>query len=92
MHQLTIPPVAVQARTDTVNISLDGVCHLVVDNETDILHVDTTSGKICSHEKVGIACPKGLQSCFSLLLGFSRVQGRSVPLIEQNELRLLRRQ
>ena len=41
-----------QVRTDTMHISLDRVRHLEIDNEGDVLDVDTTPSKIGSDEHV----------------------------------------
>lgn len=35
-----------------MDVCLDRVGHLVVDNQADVLHVNTTTSKICSDEDV----------------------------------------
>ena len=59
--------------TDTMHVRLDRVCHLVVDNESDILHIDTTTRQVSGNEDICIAGSEGLQSCLSLILILARV-------------------
>ena len=46
--------------TDTMHVRLNRVRHLVVDNEADVLDVDTTSGEIGGHENIGVSGAQGL--------------------------------
>ena len=46
--------------TDTMHVRLNRVRHLVVDNEADVLNVDTTSGEIGGHEDIGVSGAQGL--------------------------------
>ena len=43
-----------------MNVGFDGVRHLVVDNQADVLDINTTTGKICCDQDIRIACPQGL--------------------------------
>ena len=56
-----------------MNICFDCVRHLVVDNESDILHIDTTTRQVSGNEDICIAGSEGLQSCLSLILILARV-------------------
>jgi hypothetical protein len=38
-----------------MHVCLDGTCHLVVDDKTDILDINTTSSKVRGNEDVGVA-------------------------------------
>ena len=40
-----------------MNIRLDGVGHLVVDNQRNVLHIDTTTSEIRSHENIRVSSP-----------------------------------
>ena len=68
------------ARTDTVHVCLDRVRHLVINDEADVLHVDTTTGEVGGDEDVRVACPQRLQRGFSLFLVLAGVQRRGAPL------------
>ena len=57
--------------TNTMDIRLNGVRHLEVDDETDVLHVDTTPSKISGDEHLRLAITKGLQRGLTLLLIFA---------------------
>lgn len=63
-----------------MDICFDSVCHLVINDQADILHVDTTTSEIGGDEDVRITGAQRLQSSFSLLLVLARVQGRGAPL------------
>lgn len=56
------------------------VGHLVIDDERDVLHVDTTSGEVGGDENVGMPVAERLQRRFSLFLVLARVQRRGAPL------------
>ena len=56
-----------------MNIRLDGVGHLVVDNQRNVLHIDTTTCQVSGNEDICIAGSEGLQSCLSLILILARV-------------------
>lgn len=74
------PAAEAGGHTDTMDVCLDRVGHLVVDNQADVLHVNTTTSKICSDEDVRVARAQRLQRSFSLLLVLARVQGCCAPL------------
>ena len=63
-----------------MNIRLDGVGHLVVNDQRHVGNVDTTPSKIGSHEDVRIASTERLQSSFSLFLVLAGVEGGGTPL------------
>ena len=67
-------------RTNTMNVRLDGICHLEVDDQTDILHVDTTPSKISRDENLGFPAPERLQCSFTLFLVFAGMQSRGTEL------------
>ena len=35
-----------QAHTDTVHVCFNGICHLVIDDQTDVLDIDTTTSEV----------------------------------------------
>lgn len=41
-------------RTNTMNICLDCVSHLEIDDQANILHINTATGEIRGHQDVGI--------------------------------------
>lgn len=69
-----------EQRTDTMNVCLDRVGHLVVDDQADVLNIDTTTSQVGSDQDVRVARPQGLQRGFSLFLVLARVQGCRAPL------------
>ena len=76
----------IKLRTNTVHISFDCIGHLVIDDQANVLDIDTTTSQIGSDENVRIAGTQGLQRSFSLLLVFAGVQGGCVPLQGQNAI------
>ena len=66
--------------SDTVDVGLDCVRHLVVDDQTNVCHIDTTAGEIGGHQDVCISGTECLQGRLSLLLILARVQRGRVPL------------
>ena len=38
--------------TDTMRVILDRFGHVVVDDQRDILDVDTTAGNVCGHQDI----------------------------------------
>ena len=46
-----------QVRTDTMHIGFDSVGHLVIDDQTDVLDIDTTTSEVGRDEDVRVACP-----------------------------------
>ena len=44
-----------QARTNTMHVGLDGVRHLVIDHQTNVLDINTTTGKVGGDQDVRIA-------------------------------------
>lgn len=55
-------------RTDSMNIGFNRVCHLVIDDECNVLNIDTTSSKICCNKDVCLAVPERSKGGFSLFL------------------------
>ena len=55
-------------RTNTMHVCFNGVGHLVVDNQSDVLDINTTTGKVSSHQNVRVPVAQGLQRGFSLFL------------------------
>lgn len=68
------------ALTDTMDICLDGICHLEVDYQSDVLYINTTTGQIGGDKDVRVARTQSLQRSFSLFLILAGVQCSSVPL------------
>ena len=60
-------------RTNTMNIRFNRVGHLEVNDQTDVLHIDTTTRQVSGNEDICIAGSEGLQSCLSLILILARV-------------------
>ena len=69
-----------QDLTDTVNVSFNGVGHLVIDDERDVLYVNTTTSQVGSDENVRFARSEGLKGGFTLILRFARVKRGGAPL------------
>ena len=63
-----------------MNVCFDGVRHLVVDDQADILYVNTTTSEIRGNKNIRVPGAQRLQSGFSLFLVLARVQGRRAPL------------
>ena len=42
-------------RTNTMHVGLDGVRHLVIDHQTNVLDINTTTGKVSGNQDVRIA-------------------------------------
>ena len=63
-----------------MHIGFDSVGHLVIDDQTDVLDIVTTSGKVGSNKEIRISSTKGLQSSLSLFLVLARVQRCCAPL------------
>lgn len=68
------------ARTDTVHVRLDGAGHLVVDDEADVLDVDTASREVRRDEHVRVARAQRRERRLALLLRLAGVQRRRAPL------------
>lgn len=66
-----------------MDVCFDCVRHLVVDNETDVLHIDTTTRQVSGNQNICIAGSEGLQGRLSLILIFSRVKSRRTPLLSK---------
>merc|ERR550519_881100 len=64
--------------TDPVGVHLDGLGHVVVDDERHILDVDTTTGHVCRHENVLRSRFQTTKSQLSLLLALTSVKRDSV--------------
>merc|ERR1719234_205377 len=70
--------------TNPVGVHLNTFSHVVVDNQTDILDVDSSACNICCHQNVLSSLLQATESKFSLLLSFSSVQcGRIVTHLLQ---------
>ena len=70
--------------TNAMGVRLDGLGHVVVDDERDVLDVDTTSGNVRRHQDVLVSSLEPRKSVFSLLLTFAAVQrGRVVAHLLQ---------
>lgn len=63
-----------------MHVGLNCVRHLVVDDQADILHIDTTSGQVGGDENISIAGTQGLQRGLSLLLVLAGMQRSRIPL------------
>lgn len=48
------------SRTNTMDICLNRICHLEINNQADILHVDTTTCEVGGNEYFGITVPERL--------------------------------
>jgi hypothetical protein len=59
--------------SDSVHVCLNAPCHLEVNDETDILHIDATSRQISSHKNVCFPRSQRCQGRFPLFLVLSRV-------------------
>jgi hypothetical protein len=46
--------------TYSVHVCLDAACHLEIENQTDILHVDTPSCKVSSNQHVRVVIAQRL--------------------------------
>mmetsp|Transcript_37337 Transcript_37337/g.95443 ORF Transcript_37337/g.95443 Transcript_37337/m.95443 type:complete len:236 (+) Transcript_37337:61-768(+) len=63
------------ARTaDAMGVRFDGVWHVVVDNQCDILHVNATARDICGNEHVVLARLEALQRNLACVLRLAAVQ------------------
>jgi hypothetical protein len=67
-------------RTNAVHVGLDSTCHLEIDDQADVLHVDTSPGKISCNEDVRVVVAEGRERSFSLFLIFARMEGGGAPL------------
>ncbi len=63
-----------------MHVGFDGVSHLVIDDQADVLNVDTSSCEIGSNEHGCISIAKGSECGFSLILSLAGVQSRWGPL------------
>jgi hypothetical protein len=54
--------------TYTVHICFNSVCHLEVDDQRDVWHINTTPSKVRCDKHVDFAIPELRQCSFSLLL------------------------
>ena len=62
-----------------MHIRLDSPRHLEVDDQADVLHIDTTASKVGRDEDVGLARAQRRESGLALLLVLAGVQGRRRP-------------
>lgn len=63
-----------------MNVCLDGVGHLEVDDETNVLDVDTTTSKVGRDKHIGLSIPEGLQRGLTLLLVLAGVESSGTEL------------
>lgn len=66
--------------TNTVNIGLDSARHLEINNQTNVLYINTSSGKVSGDKDVRVTITEGCQRSFSLLLILARMEGGGAPL------------
>ena len=66
--------------TNTMHIRLDRTRHLIVDDQTDILHVNATSREVSGYQDVSLSRPQRLQRSLALLLSLARMQCSRRPL------------
>lgn len=43
-----------------MNVCLNGIRHLIIDDETNVLYIDTTSSKVCCYQDIGFAATQSL--------------------------------
>ena len=70
--------------TNPVGVGVDGLGHVVVEDQTDVLDVDTSPGHVCSHQDILGSLLEATEGVFPLFLTLPAVQcGRIVAHLLQ---------
>merc|ERR1719500_2646158 len=64
--------------SNPVGVGVDGLGHVVVEDQTDVLDVDTSPSHVCSHQDILGSLLEATESVFSLFLALPTVQGGRV--------------